>query len=175
MLISANVAAESLFYGGLEWGGAFPTGNAVMDGAGNSYAVALGMQPSKYFGLEVGAGSSDWKIYSDTGYRTVIANSSLKRAVVTAIGYWPISEYFSVFGSVGVANNLYSLSDCKNCASDQVSTSSKSVVHGLGLALGTKNEKFPIVRLGYERYALNTQLISELSVDHVYLQMMLGF
>lgn len=30
-----------------------------------------------------------------------------------------------------------------------------------------------IVRLGFERYAVNTSLIADLSVDHLYLQVML--
>lgn len=170
MFVSTDVGASEPFYAGFGVGGSFPKGGAeVTDAAGNSYTGVLGFQLDKSVGFELGIGYADWKIYNNSRYRAVTANASLATVTVSMLGYFPLGEYLRIFGKLGVVDNLYMLNSCTSCPSAHVNATSTSMIRGVGMALGGKDDEVPVFRLGYENYSSGTQLNPTLSIDHVYL------
>jgi len=177
LLISTGADAGESFYGGIALGGTFATRSTDTYLPGNSYVGILGYQPNKYIALETNLAYTDWKIYSDSNSGTqqvLIANASLVSTSISTIGYIPIDSSRKIFGKLGVANGLYTLISCSTCTSGEGYATSNSLIWGGGISFNTADANQPIIRLGFERYGVDTQLSSKLSVDHVYILLSVG-
>ncbi len=176
LAISADTSASESFYGGIGLGGTFATRSTDTYLPGNSYVGVLGFQPNKHIALETNVAYTDWKIYSDNnGSRNIqISKASLLSTSLSAIGYIPSGESWGMFGKVGVANGLYTLISCSTCTSGESYATSNSLIWGGGISFHTAETNQPIIRLGFERYGVDTQLSPKLSVDHVYILLSLG-
>lgn len=173
LLISTSADAGESFYGGIALGGTFATQSTDTYLPGNSYVGILGYQPNKYIALETNLAYTDWKIYSDA-QKIQIANASLVSTSISTIGYIPIDPLRKVFGKLGVVNGLYTLISCSTCTSGESYATSNSLIWGGGISFHTTGTNQPIIRLGFERYGVDTQLSPKLSVDHVYILLLVG-
>lgn len=173
LLISTGADAGESFYGGIALGGTFATRSTDTYLPGNSYVGILGYQPNKYIGLETNLAYTDWKIYSDA-QKVQIANASLVSTSISTIGYIPIDPLRKVFGKLGVVNGLYTLISCSTCTSGESYATSNSLIWGGGISFHTTGTNQPIIRLGFERYDVDTQLSPKLSVDHIYILLSVG-